>query len=851
MAKLTDHLKVLGFFCSLILFTDVFNFQRCLAQETQPVETQLTQGWVVTSGQGMPRGRSSLPTDPIELAIIQDRLRMPDPKEDSSKSAEGLSPWKKFNADEQGGFAGRELFGGVLAVRVEVPDSGIWLLDAQGHSSVRIDGVQRVGDVYSNGSVEIPVELNAGENWLLFSSGRGRIAAKLKKPAKSVYFSLRDTTFPTVLRDQPGEWLGSLLVVNASNQILDGLCIVATADGCEPTRLDVPSIPPLSLRKVPVKLLTTASSSNALQAGELTVKIQIERKATLSTSESELLDQLDVPWPVGSSGQMHRRTFLSHIDGSVQYYGVVPPKEGTFKADRAPAMILTLHGAGVEGQGQAAVYAPKDNTYVIAPTNRRSFGFDWEDWGRWDGLEVFEQAQSRFKTDRKRTYLTGHSMGGHGTWHIGTLFPDRFAAIGPSAGWVSFASYAGRGASNLQDPVSQLLRRPLGASDTLARVSNLKNQGVYILHGDADDNVPVDQARTMREELSKFHPDWVYKEQPGAGHWWGNQCCDWPAMIDFFYSHELPDSTQVNTIRFATPGPHVSSECHWFTLGCQQKIAELSTIELDRDRQSNKITAKTTNIESWGIRLAKLLPVDTKLPVSLNLQIDGQELVIEDINTLDQTVWLDKTSDRWQQRSASRVPSRDAAHYGVFKEAFRNRFMLVYGTAGDESENQWMLGKARYDAETFWYRGNGSVDCWSDQQYLAIAQKDPASLADRNVILYGNETINQAWKDLLKDSPIQVQRGAWGKSGPESIHESATVLLVRPKTQGHGLVAAIGGTDLQSMRASNKLPIFSSGTGYPDVLVLSPEYLKTGVEAVRWAGFFGSDWSIERGEWLP
>jgi hypothetical protein len=162
-----------------------------------------------------------------------------------------------------------------------------------------------------------------------------------------------------------------------------------------------------------------------------------------------------------------------------------------------------------------------------------------------------------------------------------------------------------------------------------------------------------------------------------------------------------------------------------------------------------------------------------------------------------------------------------------------------------------MLGKARYDAETFWYRGNGSVDCWSDQQYLAIAQKDPASLADRNVILYGNETINQAWKDLLKDSPIQVQRGAWGKSGPESIHESATVLLVRPKTQGHGLVAAIGGTDLQSMRASNKLPIFSSGTGYPDVLVLSPEYLKTGVEAVRWTGFFGSDWSIERGEWLP
>jgi len=32
-------------------------------------------------------------------------------------------------------------------------------------------------------------------------------------------------------------------------------------------------------------------------------------------------------------------------------------------------------------------------------------------------------------------------MGGHGAWQIGSLYPDRFAAIGPSAGWLSFDSY--------------------------------------------------------------------------------------------------------------------------------------------------------------------------------------------------------------------------------------------------------------------------------------------------------------------------------------------------------------------------------------------------------------------------
>lgn len=814
-------------------------------------EITLTQGWVVSSGQGMPRGRSSLPVDPIELAMVQDRLLMPQASKESSASCEGLGDWKRIQADEQGGFGGRELLGGLLAVRVEVPQAGVWMLDAQGHGSVRIDGVQRVGDVYSNGLVEVPVELKAGGNWLLFSNGRGRIAAKLKVPPKGAYLSLRDTTFPTVLRDEPGEWLGSLLVVNASKESLQGLCTRVIAQGCEVGVLDVPVIPPLSLRKVPVRLITTAGSAEVLQGEELSLRIQLELKEGVESSGAQVLDGVDVKWPVRHSQQLHRRTFVSQIDGSVQYYGVVPPKEGTLKADRSPAMILSLHGAGVEGEGQAAVYAPKENAYVIAPTNRRNFGFDWEDWGRWDALEVFEVAQAKFKTDPSRAYLTGHSMGGHGTWHIGTLFPDRFAALGPSAGWISFASYAGRGGNAAQDPVSRLLRRPLMASDTLSRVNNLKTQGVYILHGDADDNVPVDQARTMREELAKFHPDWVYREQPGAGHWWGNPCCDWPAMIQFFGERALPDPTGVTSIRFATPGPHVSADCHWFTLGCQDRIADLSSVELDRDLPSGKITAKTTNISAWGIRISKLLPEGSKIPESLHVQIDAQELVAQGILTRDQTVWFDKVSDAWQVRKPGSQALRDAQNYGVFKEAFRKRFLMVYGTDGDDAENHWMLSKARYDAETFWYRGNGSVDCWSDAQYLAVASSDPRSLVDRNVILYGNGSTNRAWSQLLDQSPIQVRREGWTGVGSELKNESVSTLFVRPKPDGRGLVAVIGGTDIWGMRGTGRLPIFSSGTGYPDVLVAGPEYLKVGIDAIRRTGFFGSDWSVEGGEWLP
>ena len=59
-------------------------------------------------------------------------------------------------------------------------------------------------------------------------------------------------------------------------------------------------------------------------------------------------------------------------------------------------------------------------------------------------------------------------MGGHGTWHVGVTFPDRFAAIAPSAGWVSFWSYGGAVKPGQTTPVQELVLRAANASDTLA-----------------------------------------------------------------------------------------------------------------------------------------------------------------------------------------------------------------------------------------------------------------------------------------------------------------------------------------------------------------------------------------------
>jgi hypothetical protein len=56
--------------------------------------------------------------------------------------------------------------------------------------------------------------------------------------------------------------------------------------------------------------------------------------------------------------------------------------------------------------------------------------------------------------------------------------------------------------------------------------------------------------------------------------------------------------------------------------------------------------------------------------------------------------------------AAMKSPQR----YGGFKNVFTNRPVLVYGTKGTPEENAWALAKARYDSETFWYRGNATFE---------------------------------------------------------------------------------------------------------------------------------------------
>ena len=120
---------------------------------------------------------------------------------------------------------------------------------------------------------------------------------------------------------------------------------------------------------------------------------------------------------------------------------------------------------------------------------------------RLDAYEALEDAYARFGGRDGPLYLTGHSMGGHGVWHLAAHDPDRWSAIAPSAAWCSFDTYGG--AARPSGPLESLWRSCDGGSRTEDFVANLAPIPTFVLHGTKDPSVPLSEAEAMIARLEK------------------------------------------------------------------------------------------------------------------------------------------------------------------------------------------------------------------------------------------------------------------------------------------------------------------------------------------------------------
>ncbi|WP_214226309.1 alpha/beta hydrolase-fold protein [Pedobacter sp. B4-66] len=769
-------------------------------------------------------GREALYTDLLAYQLFTNTLKQPTADTVFGTNSNGAEmKWLKVSVDTAGRFRSRSFNGGYIYLTYNSDQEKTTLLNIKGNSAVFVNGVLHAGDPYSSGWMYIPVNLKKGLNEFYV---RGQnLTASLIFSNKPILLNTEDATLPSIVNGDNNNGLqGAVVVINSTQKELTNYSLKSNLEGKEMIS-SLPPIPAMSTRKVIFQFNSEGVSG----------KSKVDCKLYLINGNKTIDENKVVVEIADPSSEKYMNTFVSSIDGSLQYYAVAP-KTGT--NEPGSALFFSVHGAGVEAIGQARAYQSKDWGNLVAPTNRRPRGFNWEDWGRLDALEVLQLAKGRFKPNPQRIYLTGHSMGGHGTWFLGATYPDKWAGIAPCAGYPTLKGYGsadGLIPDSSSSAIGNILLSASNQSDVFKLKNNYKSFGVYILHGDADRTVSVNYARSMRNTLAEFHQDFSYYEYPNGSHWYGNESVDWNPLFEYFKWHSKPVDTSVNTIDFTTASPGISSSYYWATIHQQTVPLQYSRIQFKRNRNTGKITGSTQNV-----RLLKISLNDFTAGKNVTITLDSLNAVNYTTKTATDEIYLLKADSNWQITSVPNSSEKGPHRYGTFKDGFNKKMVFVYSTAGTKQENEWSVNKARFDAETWYYRGNGAVDIIADKQYSTRIYKD------RNVVIYGNENTNLAWKLLLKDCPVQVSTNTIRVAGNTLTGDDLAAYFVWPiKNTESNTVSVVAGSGLKGMNAALANQYFAGGSGFPDYMVYRLDMLKSGIDEVKVAGYYDYNWKIK------
>ena len=175
----------------------------------------------------------------------------------------------------------------------------------------------------------------------------------------------------------------------------------------------------------------------------------------------------------------------------INYLLYLPPK---YDASRKWPLVVYLHGAGTRGDDLNLVRRgglPKDvergkkfDFILLSPQCPKD---SW--WMPELVVSLIERVSSSLSVDHDRVYLTGYSMGGHGTWRTACYDPTRFAAIAPVSG-----------------------------GGDVEQAERLKNMPIWAFHGANDKTVPLDSDRAMVDAVRKSGGSVEFTVYPKQGH---------------------------------------------------------------------------------------------------------------------------------------------------------------------------------------------------------------------------------------------------------------------------------------------------------------------------------------------
>eukprot|EP01121_Diplochlamys_sp_Union-15-3_P012851 TRINITY_DN3907_c0_g1_i1.p1 TRINITY_DN3907_c0_g1~~TRINITY_DN3907_c0_g1_i1.p1 ORF type:complete len:881 (+),score=163.93 TRINITY_DN3907_c0_g1_i1:359-2644(+) len=550
-------------------------------------------------------------------------------------------------------------------------------------------------------------------------------------------------------------------------------------------------------------------------------------------------------------GDPYSFTYID-FDGTVQYAAAWPPFSSCNSSVSGCPILITFHGASVVvGPIWTRSYQRQNYTWILYPTNRSYYGFDFQGPGRENSLKALDvfattlpgvpsSIKNQYIADQYKLIYAGHSMGGHGCWAISTKHADRALAVAPAAGWIKmqfYLPYIARVGESFSSPyLLSILEASIAEDNTDFYTRNLVGLPLLVRMGGVDHNVPPYHLRRMARIVDQLsgNPNLVeVSEVPGKDHWFDG-VVDGPVMQDFFNRNlkytlpALPTQFTVSTMNPASFGGRGGMKILQFHIPYRAGF-----INVDKSGVIWKL--KTQNIRRFGFYTLDTLEFPTQGIVLDGVQFSGPPRLLPEYHFCKLTAVSSWTYCNNASLSTERGPST----YGPLIQVLQGPLLIVFGTKGTVSQVQNRISVAVFISNFLWYQGRYSIRIVDDINL-------PGDYTHFNLLLLGGPEDNFLTEKIASTLPVSFAGRAFTIDGNTYFDTPKTgIAFLAPGLSPDRLLAVFSGTDDIGFQKSWQLLPMKSAETMPDYAVAGPTWGWQGSGGLLAAGFWSNKWEFD------
>lgn len=432
-----------------------------------------------------------------------------------------------------------------------------------------------------------------------------------------------------------------------------------------------------------------------------------------------------------------RIAYTDDVDGSTQFCRAYLPAE--YSATKQWPLILSLHGYNPGNPEYVDWWSVDTRHHPIAENKATIFiephgrgNAQYLGMGDRDVMRCLDEAKRRFSVDAERVYLTGESMGGHGTWAIVTRHPDVFAAAAPIFGGWDFRITTINTPVTPPKPATALEAFWFERGSSFANAENLLHVPMLVIHGDADPAVHVANSRHAVQLMQRWGYDIRYHELPGWAH---EDLGQHPVVADWLLSHRRVASPATVRLRSTDLA---GASAYWLRVRAFENPSEVIRV-VAQVLQPGLVRIDSTNVAALTLDLpAALRGSAEKLRVVWNGH--AHELNAANGGELGSIPAVAKLTKR-------------AGLEGPLPAVIATPFAVVVGTTSADPRMR----------ETIRARADSFAQQWLSWQHQPLRMlKDTEVTAEHekkySLVLLGGADSNAVTRKLAKQLPFEASR---------------------------------------------------------------------------------------------